>query len=62
MSCTTTDKLQSLIDTLNDTMVDATKHDSGNKAAGGRVRKALQEVVVGCRDLRKVVQDQRNTR
>ena len=34
--------VQGMIDTLNDALVDAGKHDRGNSAAGTRVRKAMQ--------------------
>lgn len=58
----TTNEVQSLITTLTDALTDATKHDTGNNAAGGRLRKALQEVATTCKDLRKTVQAQRNSR
>lgn len=57
-----TNKVENLITTLSDALTDATKHDTGNNAAGGRLRKALQEIVTTCKDLRKTVQDERNTR
>jgi|TARA_R110000851_G_scaffold73182_3_gene161564 predicted nucleic acid-binding Zn ribbon protein len=57
-----TNEVESLITTLTDALTDATKHDTGNNAAGARLRKALQEVVVSCKGLRKTVQDERNTR
>ncbi len=57
-----TNEVENLITTLNDALTDATKHDTGNNAAGGRLRKALQEVVTTCKVLRKTVQDERNTR
>lgn len=57
-----TNEVQNLITTLTDALTDATKHDGGNNAAGGRLRKALQEVAVTCKDLRKTVQEERNSR
>ena len=44
-----TNEVENLITTLNDALTDATKHDTGNNAAGGRLRKALQEVVTARR-------------
>ena len=40
---------------------DATKTDNGNKAAGTRVRKSLQEVVNQCKETRKAVLQARNS-
>ena len=40
---------------------DAAKVDSGNKAAGTRVRKSLQEVVNQSKDIRKAVLEARNS-
>jgi len=53
--------LQSVVDQLQATLVDAEKVDSGNKAAGTRVRKAAQEATVLLKDLRKQVLEVRNT-
>jgi len=39
---------------------DAQKHDKGNKAAGTRLRKAMQTVAVGCKNGRKQVSAERN--
>ena len=55
-----TDNVQSMIDTLNEALGDAEKHDKGNKAAGTRLRKALQTVAVGCKDGRKQGSSERN--
>jgi len=41
---TMTENVQSMIDTLSDALGNAEKHDKGNKAAGTRLRKALQTV------------------
>ena len=35
--------MHDMIEMLTDAMGDAVKHDKGNKAAGTRVRKAMQE-------------------
>ena len=51
-----------LIETLTTALADAEKHESGNNAAGTRLRKQLQEVVTTCKTLRKQVQEERNTR
>lgn len=45
---------------LSDLESDATKTDSGNKAAGTRVRKTLQEVVNESKEIRKAVIEARN--
>jgi molybdenum-dependent DNA-binding transcriptional regulator ModE len=58
----TTIEVENLIATLTDALGDAEKHEGGNNAAGTRLRKALQEVVTGCKSIRKVVQEIRNTR
>ncbi len=55
-----TENVQSMIDTLSEVLGDAEKHDKGNKAAGTRLRKALQTVAVGCKDGRKQVSADRN--
>ncbi len=57
---TMTENIQSMIDTLNDALGDAGKHDKGNKAAGTRLRKAMQTVAVGCKAGRKQVSADRN--
>ncbi|MEC9090664.1 MAG: histone H1, partial [Candidatus Thermoplasmatota archaeon] len=49
-----------MIDTLNDAMVDAAKHDRGNSAAGTRVRKAMQAIKGTAQDVRKQVQADKN--
>lgn len=52
--------LQGMIDTLEDAMKDAAKHDKGVNAAGTRVRKAMQSIKASAQDVRKKVQDDRN--
>ncbi len=56
------DCVQELVDKLNDSLGDASKHDKGNKAAGTRFRKTLQEVSNCCKELRKQIQEERKTR
>ena len=55
-------KLENLISTLSSVLGDAEKHEIGNNAAGGRVRKALQDTTTVCKDLRKTIQEDRNSR
>lgn len=62
MATTTTDTITTMIAALTEALDDAEKHDTGNNAAGGRLRKSLQTVATGCKVLRKEVQDTRNTR
>ena len=62
MATTTTETIATMIETLTEALHDAEKHDTGNNAAGGRLRKSLQTVATGCKVLRKTVQDERNTR
>ena len=50
---TVTDLLNDLKEQLNDLDDDAAKVDKGQKAAGTRVRKGLQEVKKACDSLRK---------
>ena len=44
-----------MIECLQNTLEDALKFDAGNASAGTRVRKALQEVAVGCKTARAAV-------
>jgi hypothetical protein len=60
MSVTTS--VNNLIQNLTEALDDAGKHESGNNAAGTRLRKQLQDVVNTCKTLRKQVQEERNTR
>ncbi len=52
--------VQEMIDTLNDALADAVKHDKGNSAAGTRVRKAMQSTKNTAQDVRKQVQSDKN--
>jgi len=52
--------VQGMIDTLNDALGDAAKHDRGNSAAGTRVRKAMQATKNAAQDVRKQVQADKN--
>lgn len=45
---------------LAEAAVDAEKADKGNKAAGTRVRKAMQDIKAKAQDARKAVMDARN--
>ena len=57
----TTNRLEQLIALLEETRVDHDKFfNGGNKAAGTRVRKAMQEVKVLAQELRVEVQDTKN--
>ena len=52
------DQLKELVHSLED---DFTKfYDKGNKAAGTRVRKGMQDLKVLAQDIRKEVQDMKN--
>ena len=54
------DMVQGMIDTLNEALVDAGKHDRGNSAAGTRVRKAMQAMKSAAQDVRVKVQADKN--
>ena len=54
----TFDELQ---DAINDCQSDVTKFIEGNNSAGTRVRKAMQTVKSLAQDVRKEVQDQKNS-
>jgi len=56
------DCVETLAEKLNEAMKDAAKHDRGVDAAGARLRKKLQDVVVCCKELRAEVQAERNER
>jgi hypothetical protein len=60
MSVTTS--VNTIIENLSEALADAEKHESGNNAAGARLRKQLQAAANNCKDLRKVVQEERNAR
>ena len=49
------DKVEAMKMILEDAMVDADKAYGGNKAAGTRVRKAMQELIAVAKDVRKEV-------
>jgi hypothetical protein len=59
---TISETVSTLITTLTEALHDAEKHDAGNNAAGGRLRKSLQSAATTCKNLRKTVQDERNVR
>ena len=59
-SMSVADMVQGMIDTLNEALGDATKHDRGNSAAGTRVRKAMQATKNSAQDVRKQVQNDKN--
>ncbi len=44
-----------MIDILNDALIDAKKHDKGNKAAGVRVRKYMQQIKAISQDVRNQI-------
>ncbi len=52
--------VQGMIDTLNDALGDAAKHDRGNSAAGTRVRKAMQSTKNAAQAVRVQVQADKN--
>ena len=54
------DMVQGMIDTLNDALGDAAKHDRGNAAAGTRVRKAMQATKNAAQAVRVQVQADKN--
>ena len=55
------DRIANLKQLLTDLESDASKTDTGNKAAGTRVRKTLQEVVNESKEIRKAVIESRNS-
>tara|TARA_B100000401_G_scaffold17960_1_gene10913 strand:- start:14 stop:241 length:228 start_codon:yes stop_codon:yes gene_type:complete len=52
--------MHDMIEMLTDAMGDAVKHDKGNKAAGTRVRKAMQEAKATAQAIRVQVQNDKN--
>jgi|TARA_R110000824_G_scaffold38491_4_gene117524 hypothetical protein len=60
MSITTS--VSDVIENLTEALDNANKHESGNNAAGTRLRKQLQDAANMCKTLRKQVQEERNTR
>ena len=58
----TKQKLQNIIELLNSTLADAEKFESGNDAAGKRVRAVAQNVKADLQTLRQEIQAERNSR
>jgi len=58
----TSDRIQVLVDHLIASLTDSVKHGKGNYAAGTRLRKALQETISDCRDIRTQIQEERKER
>jgi len=58
---TISERIERLSQLLTEAQADAVKSDKGNKAAGTRVRKAMQEVIAECKDVRKAVLEARNS-
>lgn len=52
--------LQSMYETLVNTDSDLEKFDNGNKSAGTRIRKAMQEIKLLAQQVRVKVQDIKN--
>ena len=55
------DRIATLKQVIVDLEADAAKADSGNKSAGTRVRKSLQDVVNQSKEIRKAVLEARNS-
>jgi hypothetical protein len=55
-------RIQNMINTLSEALLDANKHIKGNNAAGTRIRKAFQTVAFDAKEGRKQVQEERNAR
>jgi hypothetical protein len=53
--------LEQVVQQLTEAITDAEKADSGNKAAGTRVRKAAQSATTALKSLRKQVLEVRNS-
>lgn len=53
-------KINEMIVMLEDSVVDAAKFDDGNKAAGTRLRKAMQEIKLAAQNVRETVSEIRN--
>jgi len=54
--------IQDMINELTEAIADAEKHDSGNNAAGTRVRKVMQTCKKLAQDVRVKVQGDKNSR
>ena len=59
---TVRDMIQDMINELAESLDDAEKHDSGNNAAGTRVRKVMQTCKGLAQDVRLKVQGDKNSR
>ena len=55
-------QLQEILNTLNSAIEDAEKFDSGNDAAGKRVRMACQRAKTSLQTIRNEIQAERNSR
>jgi hypothetical protein len=51
----TTEQLQTMIDSLEGLKADAAKHDEGQKAAGTRIRQAMQGIKANAQTIRQTV-------
>ncbi|MDA0715440.1 MAG: histone H1 [archaeon] len=49
--------LEDMVATLNEAMKDAVKSDKGNKTAGTRVRKVMQDIKRSAQDVRNQIQE-----
>ena len=56
------DMIQDMINELTEVLTDAEKHDSGNNAAGTRVRKIMQSCKGMAQDVRVRVQGDKSSR
>lgn len=56
------EKIQDMINELTEVLGDAGKHDSGNNAAGTRIRKVMQTCKGLAQDVRVKVQSDKNSR
>jgi|APSaa5957512493_1039668.scaffolds.fasta_scaffold65487_1 hypothetical protein len=56
---TITEKMEKLTKLLTESQEDAGKCDKGNKSAGTRIRKTMQEVIAECKEIRKAVLEAR---
>ncbi|MAK32404.1 MAG: histone H1 [Acidiferrobacter sp.] len=54
--------VQNMINELTEALTDAEKHDSGNGAAGTRVRKVMQSCKGMAQDVRVRIQGDKNSR
>ena len=54
------EKLTEMTNMLKDTITDGIKFDKGNKAAGTRIRKAMQDLKTMAQEVRVAVQAMKN--